>query len=294
MDHTASRVANDRRVGLLAGWGEFPIRVAQGLNQQGYQVHGLGIKDHADAQLRGLCHTYQEVGIARLGAAISYFQRHGVRRATMAGKIHKLELLKPLYWLKHLPDLKCIATFYPHFISRSQDRKDDTILTAVVAAYAKEGIDFIPATDFVPELLVKLGTLTRRGLTHAQRKDVEFGWRIAKEIGRLDIGQSVAVKGQAIIAVEAVEGTDQCIRRAGQLCPAGKFAVVKVAKPQQDMRFDVPTVGVGTLRMMIDAGANVLAIEAHKTIIIDQPEVLQLADQHKLVIVSIADPATGQ
>ena len=130
-----------------------------------------------------------------------------------------------------------------------------------------EGIHFAPATDYAPELLVRRGTAhPPRAVRHGNRKDIDFGWRIAKELGRLDIGQSVAVKDQAVLAAEAIEGTDQCIRRAGSLCKAGGFTVIKVAKPQQDMRFDVPTIGRGTLQTMLEAGGRVLAVEAHRTI----------------------------
>jgi hypothetical protein len=147
-----------------------------------------------------------------------------------------------------------------------------------------------PATDFAPQLLAPPGQLTRRAPSASERQDIEFGWTLAKELGRLDIGQSVAVKGRAVIAVEAVEGTDACIRRAGELCPQGGFTVVKVAKPQQDMRFDVPTIGLGTIQSLIAAGAKVLAIEAGKTIVVDRNEVVALADKHGLTIVSRESP----
>jgi DUF1009 family protein len=134
---------------------------------------------------------------------------------------------------------------------------------------------------------VKPGLLTRRAPTAAEQADIEFGWQMAKEMGRLDIGQSVAVKGKAVIAVEAIEGTDECIRRAGQFCPQGGFTVVKVAKPQQDMRFDVPTVGTGTIESLLAAGGKVLAIEAGKTILIDEEQVVSLANRHGLTIVAL-------
>jgi hypothetical protein len=188
--------------------------------------------------------------------------------------------------LRHLPDWQAIKTFWPHFIGHRADRKDDTLLGTLVDAFARGGIDFRPATDFAPELLVKNGALTARRPTAAERADVEFGWRLAKEMGRLDVGQSVAVKGRAVLAVEAIEGTDECIRRAGALCTAGGFTVVKVAKPQQDMRFDVPTIGLGTLETMVAAGAAVLAIEADKTILLDEPQVIAFADRHRLAIVA--------
>jgi DUF1009 family protein len=136
---------------------------------------------------------------------------------------------------------------------------------------------------------VKPGQLTRRGPTAAEQKDIEFGWRLAKEMGRLDIGQSVVVKDQTAIAVEAIEGTDECIRRAGTLCRAGGFTVVKTAKPQQDMRFDVPTVGVWTLEAMAAAGGKLLAIEAGRTILVDEADFLRFADEHRISVVALAD-----
>ena len=172
---------------------------------------------------------------------------------------------------------------------RTKDRSDDTLLTSIVDAFAQDGIQFGPATNYAPELLVKSGQLTRRGPTAAEQKDIEFGWRLAKEMGRLDIGQSVVVKDQAAIAVEAIEGTDECIRRAGALCRAGGFTVVKSAKPQQDMRFDVPTIGVCTLEAMAAAGGKLLAIEAGRTILVDEADFLRFADDHRIAVVALAD-----
>lgn len=279
--------AAPEKIGLLAGWGRYPLVVAQTLRSQGHQVYCLAIEDHADPALRELCHHWRPQGVAKLGAAIRYFHRHGVTQATMAGKIHKTLIFHKYHWLKHLPDWKFFWTFYPHWITKTKDRKDDTLLGTIVAAFEREGIHFAPATDYAPELLVTSGNLTHRTPSAAQWKDIQFGWRLAKELGRVDVGQSVAVKGRAVLAVEAVEGTDECIRRAGRLCPAGGFTVVKVAKPQQDMRFDVPTIGPGTIQTLIEAGASALAIEAGKTIVLDQQEVVRTADRHKLTIVAV-------
>ena len=146
---------------------------------------------------------------------------------------------------------------------------------------------FASVLDFCPELLVKEGILTRRAPTPSEQKDIEFGWALAKEMGRLDVGQSVAVKERATLAVEAIEGTDRCIERAGQFCRAGGWSLVKVAKPQQDMRFDVPTIGITTIENLHKAGARVLAIEAGKTILLDEPQVLALADRYGLSIVAM-------
>jgi DUF1009 family protein len=168
-----------------------------------------------------------------------------------------------------------------------ENKKDDTLLLAVIREFERDGIEFSSALDFCPELLVKHGFLTRRRPSPAQWKDIHFGWEMAKEMGRLDIGQTVVVNDTAVIAVEAIEGTDECIRRAGQLCRRGGLTVVKVAKPQQDLRFDMPTIGVQTLQTMREAGARVLAIEAGMTILLDQQEVIQLADKLGISIVAL-------
>ena len=285
--HFPSSEFRARRMGLLAGWGRYPIVVAEALKRQGYYVACLGLRGHTDESLKEICDDYQLIGLAQLGAAIRYFRRQRVTDATMAGKVHKVILYQPWIWFRHLPDWRAIRTFYPHFIATKKDRKDDTLLGAVVEAFAQDGINFAPATNYAPELLVKLGCLTDRAPTPAQWKDIEFGWNLAKEMGRLDVGQTVAVKDRAAMAIEAIEGTDACIRRAGELCKSGGFTVVKVAKPQQDMRFDVPTIGMGTLESLLAAGGRVLAIEAAKTIIVDEPAVAAFANRHKLAIVAL-------
>ena len=278
-------------MGLIAGWGSYPLAIARALRRQGAEVYCLGVAGYADPALREICDDFRWIGLARFGAAIRHFQRHGVRRATMAGKIHKGFMFQPWFWIRLVPDLATFRAFLPHFLTRRRDCKDDTLLMRVVQLFADAGIELGPASDYAPELLVEAGPIGGRSPTPGQWKDIRFGWTIAKEIGRLDIGQSVAVKNQAVLAVEAVEGTDQCIRRAGGLCPAGEITVVKVAKPQQDMRFDVPTIGLGTLESMVAAGARVLAVEAGRTIILDEPSVVAFADRHKLVLVALDQAA---
>jgi DUF1009 family protein len=245
------------------------------------------VKDHADPVLRDLCDDFSWVGLGKLGSAIRFFRIHGVREATMSGKIHKVVLYKRWAWLKHLPDLKALQTFYPHFVARRKDQKDDTLLSAIADAFAQDGITFAPATDYAPELLVGSGVLTARRPTRAQCKDIAFAWNVAKQMGGLDIGQCVCVKDRAVLAVEALEGTDACIFRAGTLCGAGGFTVVKVSKPQQDMRFDVPTIGLGTLETIVAAGGSVLAIEAGRTILLDQAAFIDFADRHKICAVAL-------
>jgi DUF1009 family protein len=207
----------------------------------------------------------------------------------MAGKIHKTKLFARGAWIRHLPDWTGLKTFWPHFISRRHDNCDDSLLSAISAAFDAAGVRICPATDFAPELLAAEGLLAGRPLSAAEEQDVIFGWRLAKELGRLDIGQTVVVKNRAPMALEAIEGTDECIRRAGRLCPAGGMVVVKVAKPQQDLRFDMPTIGVGTLQSLRAAGARVLAIETGRTILVDAESLADFASRSGLTVVSFRD-----
>ncbi len=281
------------RIGMLAGWGRYPLLVAEALRRQGSEVYCLGVVGHADPQLAEVCRDFQFSGLGKFGAAIRYFKRHGVTDVIMAGKIHKTVLFKPWMVVRNMPDLRTLRMFIPHFVTGKKDNKDDTLLGAIVAEFACEGMRFGRPTDYAPELLVSEGQLTRRGPTSRQWNDIRFGWKLAKEMGRLDVGQSVAVKDQAVLAIEAVEGTDECIRRAGGLCRSGGFTVVKVAKPQQDMRYDVPTIGTRTIESIAASGGRVLAIEAGRTILLDGGEVIDLADRHGLAIVAIDEASTS-
>jgi DUF1009 family protein len=275
-------------VGLLAGSGRFPILFAEAARRQGLEVACVGIKYEAPAELRDLCATFETVGIAKLGRMIRVFARQNVREIVMAGKVTKNVMYTPWRILQLWPDFRMFRMWY--FRNR-KDNRDDSILLGVIAEFEYDAMTFASALDYCPELLVKEGLLTRRAPTAREQADVTFGWKLAKEMGRLDVGQSVAVKEKAALAVEAIEGTDRCIERAGGLCKAGGWTLVKVAKPQQDMRFDVPTVGLSTIENLHKAGARVLAIEADKTIVIDQPDVIALADRYGLTIVALTDEA---
>ncbi|MBM4074574.1 MAG: LpxI family protein [Planctomycetes bacterium] len=273
-----------RRVGLLAGGGRFPIVFAKAAREQGHFVYGVGVLGMAPAELREVCHAYAETPLARIGRVIRLFQRAKIDRVVMAGKIEKTVLFQPFRVLRLLPDWRTLHMWYRY---ATRDRKDDTLLLAVIQEFARDQIHFDSALDYCPELLVKHGFLTRRKPTEAQWRDIRFGWDLAKEMGRLDVGQSVVVNDMAVIAVEAIEGTDRAIRRAGELCRRGGFTVVKVAKPAQDMRFDVPTIGAQTIKTLQESGGRVLAIESNKTIIIDQTEVIDLANRLGIAIVAI-------
>lgn len=277
---------NDRTVGLLAGSGRFPILFAEGARRQGYQVACVGLRYEASEELRGLCESYEVVGVSKLGGMIRSFRRRGVKRIVMAGKVTKSVMYTPFRIVRLCPDLRMIR-FWTRTIR--SDKRDDSILLSLIDEFARDGMTFESALDYCPELLVKNGVLTKRAPTAEERRDIEFGWALAKEMGRLDVGQSVAVKERSALAIEAIEGTDRCIERAGLLCRAGGWTLVKVAKPLQDMRFDVPTIGLSTIENLHSSRAKVLAIEAHKTIVIDQDQVVALADKYGLSIVALTD-----
>jgi DUF1009 family protein len=276
--------ARGERIGLLAGSGRFPILFAEAARRQGWRVACVGIRYEVPDELRELCESFDVVGIARLGAMIRAFRRRGVRRIVMAGKVTKNVIYTPWRMIQLCPDLRTLQWWYRR---TRADNRDDTLLLSVIDEFRRDDMDFVSALDYCPELLVKEGVLTRRAPTAAERQDIAFGWVMAKEMGRLDVGQSVAVKEKATLAVEAIEGTDRCIERAGQLCRSGGWTLVKVAKPQQDMRFDVPTIGLRTIEGLHQAGARVLAVEAEKTIVIDQPDVVALADRYGMSIIAL-------
>ena len=276
-----------QRIGLIAGWGQFPIIVARELIRSGKEVYCCGIRGHASPELQDICTDFRWFGMGKMGAQCRFLQRHRVHEATMAGKIFKTLLFRRFHILRHLPDMACWKHFYPILITRKKDRKDDTLLLTVTQLFQSGDVQLAPATKFAPELLVNEGILTQRKPNAVQQADIKFAWNLAKEMGRLDVGQSVAVKGKAVLAIEAVEGTDACIKRAGELAQSGNFTVVKVAKPQQDMRFDVPTIGVSTIETMHQAGARVLAVEADKTIVLDRESVVACANKYRISIVAI-------
>lgn len=278
-------------IGILAGWGRYPVMIAEAVRRHGGRTAVLAIRGHADADLEPLADAYGTVGVAEIGGAVAFFRRHGAERATMAGKIHKAKIFARGAWRHHLPDWTGLRTFWPHFVSRRRDNRDDSLLGAIAATFDAAGVRICPATDFAPELLALPGLLAGRPLSPREKADVAFGWTLAKELGRHDIGQTVVVRHRAPLALEAIEGTDACIRRAGQVCPAGGMVVVKVAKPQQDERFDMPTIGIGTLRSLVAARARVLAIEAGRTILVDGEPLARFAEEQGITIASFPSSA---
>ncbi len=279
-----------RRVGLIAGAGLFPVRFAEAARSHGHEVVCLGLRGLADQRLEQLAHVFYRVGIARLGRMIRLLKRHDVPQVVLAGKVWKHELLSRWRVLRFWPDWRTVRLY---LVRCRRNRKDDRMLQAVIEELQEEGITVRSALEICPDLLVRPGVLTRRQPTRSEWADIEFGWQLAREMGRLDVGQTVAVKECATLAVEAIEGTDRCIRRAGELCGLRKFVVVKVAKPQQDPRFDVPTVGPETIESMKAAGASALAIEAWRTILLEPERTIEAANAADIAIVALDRPVAA-
>lgn len=275
-------------IGIIAGWGRFPVLVAEAAKRQGLRVVCVAIRNHADERLEQICDDVRWMGVAKFGGHIRYFRQHGVSQVALAGKIFKSQILfsGSVLW-RHLPDYTCLRSLAPLLFSRHRDTRDDSLLTRITDTYLARGMHVCPATDIAPELLVKEGLLTRRNVKPAQQRDIEFGWQIAKQMGGLDIGQSITVKDGTVLAVEAVEGTDACIERTGEVCRKGGWTLVKVAKPNQDMRFDVPTIGPQTIERVQRAGGTAIAIEADMTIVVDQQEVIEAAEAAGIAIVAL-------
>jgi DUF1009 family protein len=275
-------------IGLIACAGRFPIVIAEKARSCGIPVVCVGVPGMADPALKSTCTEYHTLRRLSLGFAIRAFRRGGVRRWSMAGKFHKHLIMHPRAVLHFLPDWRLLRFW---FFRRRRANNDDSLLEGLIDEFRRFDLECVSPLDLCPELLVREGTLTRRHPTDSELADIEMGWALAREMGRLDIGQSVMIRRRAVLAVEAIEGTDKAILRAGELCSHGDFVVVKVAKPHQDMRFDVPTVGVQTIESMRAAGAKALAIEADRTILIDEDETIALANRYGIAIVSRRDAA---
>ncbi len=276
-------------VGLLACAGNLPVAFARKARQCGIPVVCVGLAGLADPGLRELCYEFHWLRRLSLGFVVRTFRSAGVTRWAMAGKFHKHVLFHPRRWLQLLPDWRMIR-FY--FFRRRRANNDDSLLLGLIDEFRAYGLECVSPLELVPELLVREGVLTRRPPTAAERRDIAYGWQLAREMGRLDVGQSVMVRERAVLAVEAIEGTDRAIERAGELCSRSGFVVVKVAKPRQDRRFDVPTVGTRTIECMHRAGAKVLAVEAGQTILLDEAETIALADRYGITITALTAPPT--
>lgn len=259
--------------------GKLPAALAAEAKKTGYRVVGIALQPPADESLRPYVDDFHKINVGRFGGLISLLKKLSVTDAVLAGKVSKELLFRNKAGV--IPDMKAVKLLFS-----LRNRSDDTIMNAVVAELEKNGIRLHKTTAFTKSLVAPEGVLTHKKPSKDEWKDIEFGWELAKKMGQMDIGQTVVVKDMAVMAVEAIEGTDAAIKRGGSL--AKKDAVVvKVSKPKQDMRFDVPVVGIDTLHSMKSAGAKVLAVEADKCIIVDKEKFIREADREGMVVVGV-------
>jgi DUF1009 family protein len=263
------------KLGLIAGNGKFPFLVLEGAKRAGTSVAVAAIREETDPAIESLADRLTWVGIGQLGKMLRFFKDEGVDKAIMAGQVKHVQIFS-----RAIPDVRMLK-----MLLRLPRRNTDALIGAVANELASEGIELIDSTFFLKDQLPQPGTLTRRAPDERERSDVEYGLEIARGIAGMDLGQTIVVRDRACVAIEAMEGTDAVIRRAGELV-RGRLTVVKIAKPDQDMRFDVPVVGVPTIESMKDSRATCICLTAGKTLMFDREAMVKLADKHKIAILA--------
>jgi len=266
------------KLGIIAGNGKFPLILAENAAKEGIEVVAVALSEETDRAIEEVASKVYWLSITQLGKLISTFKNEGVTRAVMAGQVVKRRM--------YTSDILRLDLTSARLWASLPDKKGDTILKAVADELSKNGIELIDSTSYMDAYLADKGVMTKRQPDKAELADVEFGFKMAKVIADHDIGQSVAVKDLSVVAVEAVEGTDNCIRRAGELGKGG-IVVVKVSRKGHDMRFDVPVTGMRTIEALREAKARVLAVEAGKTLMLEKRELLAAADKSGICIMGI-------
>ncbi len=274
-------------LGLIAGEGVFPVLVARGARAAGRKVVCAAFSGHAWPELDRECDIFKWVGILRPNQWIRLLREQGCHEAIMVGRVQKGQLYDRWRYLRYIPDWRAIRLFWRAI---RRDKRPQAILQAIVDELSAQGITLIDSTIYCAEHVVTPGVMTRRQPTESQWRDIHLGYEICSAISRYDIGQSIAVLDRDVIAVEALEGTNAMIERAGKLCKVGGWTLVKVANARQDMRVDVPTVGTTTIEKLAAARASCLVLEPGKTVILEKPKVLELAERHKIAIVGYEAP----
>ena len=277
-------------VGLIAGHGRSAFLVANGVRAAGRRLVIVGLKGLASPWLMERANDHAWCGMARIGGWIRALRGWGVKEAVLIGSVRKRDMYSRWRVLRFIPDLRTIRLWY---FKVRKDKRDSAVLRAVAEELMNEGIELTSCVKYCAEHLASEGLMTRTPVPRRAEEDVRFGWRLARASADLDIGQAIAVRERSIIAVEAIEGTDAMIRRAGRLCRAGGWTLVKVARSKQDMRFDVPTIGPGTLRNLKNSRCACLAVEAGRTLIVDKPATLALADQLGIAVIGIREEGGG-
>jgi UDP-2,3-diacylglucosamine hydrolase len=268
------------KYGLIAGNGRFPFLVLEGARAEGIDMAVAAIKEETDPKIESLAHIVEWISVGHLNKLIKFFTRHGVSQAIMAGQVKHVQIFK----LNALPDLRMAK-----MLARLKRRNTDALIGAVAAELEAEGIKLIDSTTFLQPLIARDGALTRRTPNKHELADIEYGLHVARELARLDLGQTIVVKNQAVIALEAMEGTDATIRRASELVRGRALTAIKVAKPNQDMRFDVPVIGLNTIETLREANVTAMSLTANKTLIIDREETIAAANKHRIAIISCTE-----
>ncbi len=273
-------------IGLIAGEGRLPVLVARGMKQHGLAVACVAFRGHADPELRQLCDRWAEVSLYRPGGWIRRLRRWHAHEAVMVGRVAKTRMHDPLRYVRDLPDWRALRLWYRRL---RHDRRDHAVLAAVADELERGGVSLIDSTTHIPEHLADEGVLGTRSPTSAQQQDINLGWPLLRNIAAMDVGQAMAIRGGDVIAVEAVEGTDEMIRRAGSLCPARGWCLLKTAADDHDRRADVPTIGVESVQTLSDAGCGCIAVGAGRVILLDRPAVIEACDRAGMAIVGIGD-----
>jgi DUF1009 family protein len=233
-------------------------------------------------EVRGECDAFKEVGVLRLGQWVRYLRSQGVREAIMVGRVRKGEMYSRWRYFQYIPDVRTLRVWFTRL---RHDKRDHAVLLAVNDELASEGITLIDSTKYSREHLASPGVMGKRQPTEGQWADIRFGWELCRTVSAMDIGQAIGVIDKDVIAVEAVEGTNAMIERAGRHCRSGGWTLIKVANSKQDMRMDVPTVGETTIQKLTEAKGGCLVLEVGKTIILEKPKVLELADRLGIAVV---------
>ena len=268
--------------GLIAGEGSFPLLVARGAHAQGKKVIILGFRGSVSEELRQYAHVFEYCSVWRPNKWLRVLKRNGVSQAIMVGRVAKTQLTEKSTIFHNLPDWRALKIW---FTILRKDKRPQTVLTAMLNMFASQGIELIDSTTFCKDQLATPGPMTKRAPTEDQWQDIHHGWERCNTISRLDIGQAMAVLHRDVIAVEAIEGTNAMIERAGTLCKMGGWICIKVSNKNQDMRLDVPTVGTTTIEKLHAAKASCLVLEPGKTIMLEKEKVIELAEKYQIAIV---------
>jgi hypothetical protein len=277
-------MAEKEKYGLIAGNGRFPFLVLKSAREQGIDFVVAAIKEEAFSDIESCGYPVHWLGLGELGKLIRLFRSSGVQKAIMAGQVKHVQIFGSAF-----PDLTMIR-----MLAGLKQKNTDSLIGGIARVLEDSGVSLVDSSMLLKPYLAVQGTLTRRGLTAAEMSDVDYGRPIAYRIASMDLGQTIVVRDRAVVAVEAMEGTDAVILRAGALVGKKNLTVIKVSKPKQDMRFDIPVVGLSTLEAMIASGATALVIDAGRTLVFDREDFVKAADENRIAVVAFDVPVTGK